>query len=383
MARTSACHRRGSRQAGLLTAGQTGLLTATFWALYAVILPAGLTSANGRAEPALFIGMMALLAALWAVMPVARDAPAPRKLAAPAMLLVLLPIGQFAGGLHSPMILVTMVHVAFLYGMRAAIAIVSCYVVAMGAAIVVLSGGDWLAMTDQVVLLVLFAVFSLAMAAALLEAGRQREAAQRLIERIRELAVAEERARMARDMHDSIGHHLTLIKMNLENAERRPAEVWAEVGQAKELTMQALAESRRWVRALRPLALEDGQFGSRALERLARSFDGTGVEVGFQVEGPERRIDPDSELVLYRVLQEGLTNVLRHAEARRVRARLAYGADRVVLTIGDDGRGAADPAGFGLSSLAERVRGLGGNFRAGNAEEGGFELRAEVPAVRA
>ncbi|WP_157548021.1 sensor histidine kinase [Nonomuraea candida] len=373
------------RQAGVLAAGRGRVLTVAFWAVYAVTLAGGLATARGPADLGLFAGVMALVAGLWLVIPAGRDAGALRKLAAPGLLLTLPFVGQFVSGLHSAMLLVAMVHVAFLYGMRVAVAIVAAYVVVMGAVVALLSGGDWAVMVDQVVLLVLFAVFSLAMAAALLEAGRQREAAQRLIERIRELAVAEERARMARDMHDSIGHHLTLIKMSLENAERfrqrRPEAVWEEVGQAKELTVQALAESRRWVRALRPLAL-DGQAGSAALERLARSFDGTGVEVAFEVEGPERRVDPDAELVLYRVLQEGLTNVLRHAGARRVRARLAYGAERVVLTVGDDGRGAADPAGFGLSSLAERVRGVGGDFRAGNADGGGFELRAEVPAAR-
>lgn len=390
-------------------AGRPRVLTLTFWAVYAVMLAGGAVSVRGLPEAALFALVMVLVAGLWLVMPAGRDAAAARRLAAPGLLVVVPFAGQFAGGLHSAMLLIAMVHVAFLYGMRVAVGVVCVYVVAMGAVIVVLSGGDWGVMADQIPLLVLFAIFSLAMAAALIEARTQREAAQRLIERIRELAVAEERARMARDMHDSIGHHLTLIKMGLENAERfrrrRPEAVWEEVGQAKELTVQALAESRRWVRALRPLAL-DGHVGSGALERLARSFDGTGVEIGFQVEGAERRIDPDSELVLYRVLQEGLTNVLRHAGARRVRARLAYGNDRVALTIGDDGRGApapADPAGapgtegaagaadgagsvvaagFGLSSLAERVRGLGGAFRAGNADGGGFELHAEVPVVR-
>src|SRR5690606_19079074 len=151
-----------------------------------------------------------------------------------------------------------------------------------------------------------------------------------------------------------IGHQLTVVKMGLENAERfrerRPSQAWAEVRQAKEMTARALADARLWARALRPLDL-DGHLGAAALDRLARSFDGTGVQVGFQVTGPERRLDPDTELTLYRVLQEALTNALRHARARHVRARLSFGDERVVLTITDDGEGADDITGFGLSSL--------------------------------
>src|SRR5690606_24873213 len=105
------------------------------------------------------------------------------------------------------------------------------------------------------------AAFSLGMASAVLRA-------RELTARVRELTVAEERARMAAEMHDSIGHHLTVIKLGLENAERfrdrRPEAAWEEVRQAKELTVAALADARRWVRALRPLPL-DGHLGSEAL----------------------------------------------------------------------------------------------------------------------
>lgn len=376
-----------------------------FWSVFATVLVGGvesalesaLESAAGSAAGSvagseagwprlgLFAGLMALVAVLWLIMPWSPDASTVRKLSAPGLLVVILFVGQFLSGWHIALVFVAMVNLAFVYDMRRAIVITAIYLLAVGASILVLFGATWREALDQVMPMTLLAVFSLAMTSALLEAGRQRAAAQRLIERIRELAVAEERARMARDMHDSIGHQLTVIKINLENAERyrerRPELIWEEVRQAKEMTVRALAEARRWVRALRPLAL-DGQLGSAALGQLARSFEGTGIEVGFTVDGLERRIDPDSELVLYRVLQEGLTNALRHAEARRVRARLNFGEDRVVLTIDDDGKGATRAAGFGLSSLAERVRAVGGSFLAANARDGGFELRAEVPVAR-
>ena len=234
-----------------------------------------------------------------------------------------------------------------------------------------------------------FSAFVLGMAASTLEARRRREEAQGLLERIRELAVAEERARTAAEMHDSVGHHLTVIKMGLENAERfrrrRPDAALAEVRQAKELTVEALADARRWVRALRPLAL-DGRVGSAALERLAASFDGTGITVSFEVRGEERHLKADTELVLYRVLQEGLTNALRHAKAEHVHGTLTFGDDQVALVVRDDGTGRDDRArgGFGLTSLADRARALGGTLAGGNRPGGGFELRAELPlGVRA
>ncbi|MEU8379924.1 sensor histidine kinase, partial [Streptosporangium sp. NPDC048865] len=240
----------------------------------------------------------------------------------------------------------------------------------------------------QVAEMAMLSVFVLGMASSTLEARRSREETRRLLGRIRELAVAEERARMAGEMHDSIGHHLTVIKMDLENAERfrerRPDAAWDEVRQAKELTVEALADARRWVRALRPLAL-DGRVGSAALKRLAASFDGTGITVTFEVEGTEHRLDADAELVLYRVLQEGLTNALRHAGALHVAVRLVFGEARTVLVVTDDGKGAGERPrrGFGLTSLTERARALGGTLTGGDSPEGGFALRAELPVAPA
>lgn len=202
-------------------------------------------------------------------------------------------------------------------------------------------------------------------------------------ERIRQLAVAEERARMARDMHDSVGHYLTVIKIGLENAERLRTrahdDAWAEVRQAKELTAQALQDTRRSVRALRPPAL-DGRMGSAALAELARTFDGAGVRVDLKVTGPERRLGPDAEIVLYRAFQEGLTNVIRHAEATTATAELSFPDERVRLTISDDGKGAQEPLvpGFGLQSLTERVAAAGGQVTTRNSA-GGFEIEVVLP----
>ncbi|MEU8274267.1 sensor histidine kinase [Microbispora bryophytorum] len=289
---------------------------------------------------------------------------------------------------HMPLILVAVANLAFLHGIRVATATLSCVTV-ICAVMPPLLGSTIADGIVQATAMAVFSAFVLGMAASTLEARRRREEAQGLLERIRELAVAEERARMAAEMHDSVGHHLTVIKMGLENAERfrrrRPDAAWSEVRQAKELTVEALADARRWVRALRPLAL-DGRVGSAALERLAASFDGTGITVSFEVRGEERHLKADTELVLYRVLQEGLTNALRHAKAEHVHGTLTFGDDQVALVVRDDGTGRDDRArgGFGLTSLADRARALGGTLAGGNRPGGGFELRAELPlGVRA
>ncbi|MFG3437864.1 sensor histidine kinase [Nonomuraea sp. NPDC047897] len=376
------------------------LFTVVFWVVMAVLVTgplamrlAGVPVAGVPADGvppyvvAAFGVNLVLVALLWFALP--WDRSRPHRWVGPLFLVATILLGVTGSrSTHLPLTLIAVANLAFLFGMRAATIILCCLATGMWAGVPLLFGGTVLDGLAQTGWTAVFAAFVLGMASSTLEARRRREEAQGLLERIRELAVAEERARMAAEMHDSVGHHLTLIKMNLENAERfrerRPEAVWDEVRQAKELTVEALADARRWVRALRPLAL-DGRVGSAALERLAASFDGTGIAVTFQVEGDERRLAPDTELVLYRVLQEGLTNALRHAEAERVHGRLVFGRTSVVLVVSDDGRGRDERSGggFGLGALAERARALGGSVAGGNRAGGGFELRAELPLARA
>ncbi|XVQ88855.1 sensor histidine kinase [Microbispora siamensis] len=367
------------------------LFNVVFWAMTA-LLAFGLTQwvAAGTGDPmeyVLFGANLALLAVLWPVLP--WNPARSRHWVAPLFLAATIMLG-FTGSrqTHLPLILIAVANLAFLYGMRVATAILSCVVVS-SVFVPPLFGSTIADGIVQATAMAVFSAFVLGMVASILEARRRREEAQGLLERIRELAVAEERARMAAEMHDSVGHHLTVIKMGLENAERfherRPEAAWAEVRQAKELTVEALADARRWVRALRPLAL-DGRVGSAALERLAASFDGTGISVSFEVRGEERRLEADTELVLYRVLQEGLTNALRHSRAEHVHGTLTFGDGRVALVVSDDGTGRDDQSrgGFGLASLTDRARALGGTLAGGNRPGGGFELRAELPlGVRA
>lgn len=207
---------------------------------------------------------------------------------------------------------------------------------------------------------------------------------RRYAEQSRDLAVAEERARMARDMHDSIGHYLTVINMNLANAQRfrqaRPEAAWEEVRQAQALTREALNDTRRWVRALKPLSME-GRSGVAALRMLAESFRSPDLEVAFTVSGAWPELAEAHELVCYRVLQEGLTNALRHSRAHRIEVSLTCGDGEVTLTVSDDGRGASPEAvseGFGLRGLEDRLREVGGTLETDSRPGGGFRLRARV-----
>ncbi len=203
--------------------------------------------------------------------------------------------------------------------------------------------------------------------------------------RVGELAVSEERGRMAGEMHDSVGHYLTVVNVQLENATRfvggNPERSLQEISKAKGLASEALSEVRRAVRALEPPAIRKRPVGD-ALLVLIRDFEGTGPSVSFSVEGEERALPTDAELVLYRALQECLTNALKHANARQVSVLLSFGERSVRLAVTDDGGGAPDGAageGFGLSALGSRANALGGSLKAGNAPEGGFATEVEVP----
>ncbi|MBN6056492.1 sensor histidine kinase, partial [Nonomuraea sp. RK-328] len=349
------------------------LFSLVFWLVLGAVVAVNLATPGFAPVRGAFALNVALVVGLWLVSPWSPERR--RRLAAPAFLVATFALGLTGSArTHLPLTLLAIADVAFVFGMRVATAILA------GQAALMISlpwvvGRSMSGVLMEVGLLVVIAAFVLGMVSSV-------QKARRLAERVRELTVAQERGRMAAEMHDSIGHHLTVIKVGLENAERfrdrRPEAAWDEVRQAKELTVTALADARRWVRALRPLAL-DGHLGSAALKRLADSFTGTGVTVAFDVTGTERPLRPDTELVLYRVLQEGLTNALRHAEAEFVRGSLAFEKGKVVLVVADDGKGHDQGRGFGLSSLSERVKALGGTLSSGNAARG-FELRAELPA---
>lgn len=205
---------------------------------------------------------------------------------------------------------------------------------------------------------------------------------------VRELAVAEERARLAREVHDAVGHHLTVVKLGLTNAQRLrdhdPDAAWATVAEAREASGTALEEVRRAVRALGPAALADASLGT-ALRTLCASYGTPSLRVGLSVEGAVTRLAPATEATLYRVAEEALTNVHRHARgATRAEVALRYCGDDVVLDVVDDGRAPDAPeAGFGLIGARARVESLGGAVEIAPRTSGGVGLRATVPRTAA
>jgi two-component system sensor histidine kinase UhpB len=183
-----------------------------------------------------------------------------------------------------------------------------------------------------------------------------------------------ERRRIASGLHDEVGQVLTGVLLRLEDVE------------TKEAVRQALEEVRRIARELRPEMLEQLGLVS-ALTELSRKFaDSSGIRVERRFAPDLPPLSDDSELAVYRVAQESLTNIARHADASRVEIALQPGPASVVLRVVDDGRGipTADPFAFnghgGLRGMRERALLVGGALAVKRGREGGVEVRLEVPA---
>lgn len=186
----------------------------------------------------------------------------------------------------------------------------------------------------------------------------------------REAAVAGERNRIARDIHDTLAQGFTGIIIQLEAAEdasRRGLGLAAEqhVVTARNLARESLSEARRSLQALRPQPLEQGGITHALRKLLDKLTEGVALTGDFRVLGEPRALPTDWEENLFRIAQECLTNVLRHAQASSVNATLRFGEQEVWLQFDDDGRGfdpAARSEGYGLLGMRERVSAMGGQM---------------------
>ena len=207
--------------------------------------------------------------------------------------------------------------------------------------------------------------------------------------RAREAAVAEERNRLAREIHDTLAHYLTVVNVQLEAAEKlaatQPARSLDAVGRARRLTLQCLQEVRRSVGALRAATVEELALPG-ALAKLVREFsESTGIDVSLDLGDVDSlHLTPEAAQALYRTVQEALTNVQRHAHASRARVTLTTPNGVVTLRVEDDGVGPGtgpedQGGGFGLIGLRERVALLGGRLDFGPGHHTGACLTVTLP----
>ncbi|HEX5761328.1 MAG TPA: sensor histidine kinase [Thermoanaerobaculia bacterium] len=199
----------------------------------------------------------------------------------------------------------------------------------------------------------------------------------------------EERRRLARDLHDGLGQTLTALKTQLARLEQKAEDLAPalreRLADSVELAGYALNETREMSRLLRPPVLDDLGL-LPALSWLARTLDErAGLVVELRAEGFERRLPPDLETLVFRVVQEALTNVLKHSGVPRARVTLALRDGRIALTVSDRGAGFDTDAarderpGSGLRGMRDRVELFGGTFRIVSAPGEGTEVEAVVP----
>ena len=214
------------------------------------------------------------------------------------------------------------------------------------------------------------------------QAERERETAARI-------AVAEERARIARELHDIVAHAVSVMVLQVGAVRHKLSEDLADESDAlrgvEGAGRTALAEMRRLLAAMRNDGddLELGpQPGLDSVGSLVAEVERAGLPVALHVEGEAAPLPRAIELSAYRIVQEALTNALKHAHAHRADVTLRYGPDDLRIEVRDDGSGGgatSNGPGYGLVGVRERVKIYGGTMTAGAAPEGGFVLDATLP----
>jgi signal transduction histidine kinase len=199
-----------------------------------------------------------------------------------------------------------------------------------------------------------------------------------------------EREELARELHDTVAHHVSAIAVQAQAgrvvAATRPEAAVEALWVIEQEASRSLEEMRSMVGSLRGGDLADlrPQRGVRDLRRLERPDEGSGPRVAVTFAGEVDRLRPSVDAACFRIAQEAVTNAMRHARrASEVHVRVDAGADLVRLTVVDDGESGGAPStpapGFGLIGMAERAKLLGGTFRAGPGDRGGWTVEATLP----
>jgi two-component system, NarL family, sensor histidine kinase UhpB len=197
-------------------------------------------------------------------------------------------------------------------------------------------------------------------------------------------AQEEERARIAQDLHDEVNQALTAILLRLQAVSQdAPPEVSDELAEVRRLVNQAMDELLRLARQLRPTALDDHGLYSAIEGQVRRFSTQTGIDADLRTHGDQVELDPDREIAVFRVAQEALANIARHAGASSVEVDVTRLGDHgVALTVRDDGRGFSpegESNGLGLNGMAERARLVGGELEIESRPGGGTALSLKVP----
>ena len=204
-----------------------------------------------------------------------------------------------------------------------------------------------------------------------------------------ERRVIEERLRIARDLHDILAHHIALINVQAQVAahvlESEPEQARQALSHVRQAGKEALSELRTTVGLLRSPGSGEELFtepspGLDRLPDLVASFTGTGLKVDYLVEGAPKPLPAPVELAAFRIVQEALTNVSKHAPTSTATVRILHAPADMTVEVTDDGPGGLSlGAGHGLIGMRERALSLGGMFTAGPMADGGFRVHAIVP----
>jgi signal transduction histidine kinase len=200
----------------------------------------------------------------------------------------------------------------------------------------------------------------------------------------------EERARIARELHDVVAHHMSVIAVRAETAPFRipglPEAVKDDMAETSAIAREALTEMRRLLGVLRGAGADPErvpQPGMDRLEGLVAAVQGAGLAVDVRVEGDQRPLPPAVELSAYRIMQEALSNALRHAPGAPAAVEVRYEPERLRLRVRNDRPPVTNPvpgaAGHGIVGMRERVAMLGGTLSAGPTSDGGYLVEAALP----
>jgi signal transduction histidine kinase len=224
---------------------------------------------------------------------------------------------------------------------------------------------------------------------ALRQAERRADEAERTREETARRRANEERLRIARELHDSLTHQISVIKVQSEVAVHVARRRGEQVPEALLAIQEAGREATRELRATLEALRDDDTTPPRGLDHvpeLVERASGTGLEATLMIEGQRHDVPAAVGRTVYRIVQESLTNIARHADAGTASVRIDCRPDVLAIRIDDDGKATPDAAptpGVGLLGMRERVTALGGRLRAEPRAEGGFTIQAELPLNRA